>query len=35
VFRNQTLDEEILISDVGLSEVKDEIRELRELLEET
>jgi hypothetical protein len=33
VFRNQTLEEEILISDVELSEVEDEIREIRELLD--
>jgi hypothetical protein len=33
VLRNQTLEEEILISDVELSEVEDEIREIRELLD--
>lgn len=34
VFRDQTLDEEILISSVELSEIEDEIREIRKLLDE-
>jgi hypothetical protein len=34
VFRNQTLEEEILISSAELSEIEDEIREIRDLLEE-
>jgi hypothetical protein len=33
VLRNQTLDEEILMSDVELSLVEDEIREIGELLD--
>ena len=31
---NQTLEEEILMSDVELSEIEDEIREIRELLDD-
>jgi hypothetical protein len=34
VFRNQTLEEEILISDVELSKIEDEIREIRQLVDE-
>ena len=33
VIRNQTLAEEILISDAELSRIEDEIREIRELLD--
>jgi len=33
VLRNQTLDEELLISGVEISEIEDEIREIRELLD--
>jgi hypothetical protein len=34
VLRNQTSEEEILISDVELSEIEDEIRKTRELLDQ-
>ena len=33
MFRNQTLDEELLVSDVELSLIEDEIREIRELID--
>lgn len=34
VLRNQTLDEEVLTRDVELSEIEDELQEIRELLDE-
>jgi hypothetical protein len=33
VFRNQTLDEKILMSNVELSEIEEEIREIKQLLD--